>query len=54
MTRSEDAKSGPDKKDDGSTEIGCLNRAHREIVYFKIPKGRTTGLCPKCGRKAGK
>lgn len=35
-------------------EIGCLNRAHAEIVYFKIPKGKKSAKCPKCGRRAGR
>lgn len=37
-----------------SVEIGCLNRAHRQIVYFKIPRGRKNAKCPVCGRRAGK
>lgn len=35
-------------------EIGCLNRAHPDIVHFKIPRGRKTAKCPQCGRKAGR
>lgn len=37
-----------------ATEIGCLNRAHREIVHFKIGKGKKSAKCPVCGRRAGK
>lgn len=35
-------------------QIGCLNRAHREIVNFTIPAGQKNGRCPKCGRRAGR
>ena len=35
-------------------EIGCLNRAHAEIVHFKIPKGKKSAKCPVCGRRAGR
>lgn len=35
-------------------EIGCLNRAHRKIVHFKIPKGVKNKACPECGRVAGR
>lgn len=35
-------------------EVGCLNSAHREIVNFKIPKGRKSAKCPVCGRRAGR
>lgn len=35
-------------------EIGCLNRAHAEIVNFVIPRGRKNAKCPVCGRRAGK
>lgn len=35
-------------------EIGCMNRAHREIVHFEIPKGKKNAKCPKCGRRAGR
>jgi hypothetical protein len=52
-------KSVPDprsaiKKYPHETEIGCLNRAHRQIVDFKIPRGRKNAKCPVCGRRAGK
>jgi hypothetical protein len=36
------------------TEIGCLNRKHRQIVNFKILRGRKNAKCPVCGRRAGK
>ena len=35
-------------------KIGCLNRAHREVVEFLIPAGKKNARCPKCGRRAGR
>lgn len=38
-------------------EIGCLNtRAHKthDVVSFTIPAGKKNGLCPECGRRAGR
>lgn len=35
-------------------EVGCLNRAHAEIVNFKIPYGKKSAKCPVCGRRAGR
>lgn len=34
--------------------IGCLNRIHRDVVNFEIPKGKKNGKCPVCGRRAGR
>jgi hypothetical protein len=35
-------------------EVGCMNRAHSDIVNFVIPAGRKNAKCPKCGRRAGR
>jgi hypothetical protein len=37
-----------------SLEVDCLNRAHAEIVVFRIPRGLAEASCPKCGRKTSR
>lgn len=35
-------------------EVGCLSFDHRDVVMFKIPKGKKSAKCPVCGRRAGR
>lgn len=48
-----DPRSAYDKYDH-ETEVGCLNTAHRQIINFKIPRGKKSAKCPVCGRRAGR